>query len=179
MTRAMWLIAGVASLATCAPAATAFAATPVILKEGGVVAPEGSPASGSLELTCAHLAFAGTLKINDEPLDEAVFDEGGGTDLCEGVAVRGAVRAIKVTRMRHFAVLAHLIYETLTSKRCVYVISRLEGTFTIPGLTKSMVSGKGKLTTGSAPGCAETLTITGARAVLSSGTTHEPYFAES
>jgi hypothetical protein len=173
------IVAG-ALIATCATAGSAFAATPLILKEGSVVAPEGSRASGTLDLTCAALAMGGTLTINNEPTDEAMFDEGGGTDLCEGVAVGGVVKAVKLTSAGRFVVATRLTYETLAGMRCVYVIGRLAGTFAIPGPTKATVSGKGKLAVKkSALGCAEQITISEARAVLSSATTHEPYFAET
>lgn len=169
----------VASLLCFASAASASARTPLVLKEGSAVAAEGSPASGSLDSICAHLAFGGTLTINDEPIDKAVFDEGGGTDTCEGVLVRGQVKAIKVTNSGRFLVVTHLIYEAVTSGKCVYVISKLAGTFAIPGLTRSTVSGTGNLAAKrSTPGCAEQIVIGEVQAVLSSGTTHEPYFAE-
>ncbi|HST32652.1 MAG TPA: hypothetical protein VLJ80_03925 [Solirubrobacteraceae bacterium] len=181
MKRVKWLMTTIAviSLAALASAASASARTPLILEEGSIIASAGSPASGSLELTCAHIVFAGTLTIANEPTDKAVFTEGGGTDLCEGVVVRGVVKAIKVSGTDHFVVTTHLTYEVLTSGKCVYVIGKLAGAFTIPGFTTSTVSGTGKLATKrSTPGCAEQIAIGEAHAVLSSGTTHEPYFAE-
>jgi hypothetical protein len=172
-------LAGVA-LALSASAASASATTPLFLKEGSTVAAEGSPASGSLELTCAHIVFGGTLTINGEPIDEAIFNQDGGIDLCEGVRVRGEVKAIKVTSTARFLLITHLTYEVLTSGTCVYVISRLAGTLTIPGETTSTVAGRGKLASKrSTPGCAEQIALSGARAVLSSGTTQQPYFAET
>lgn len=177
-----WALAGVAaaSLAMGGTTATsAFAMTPLVLKEGGVVAAEGSPATGSLDLTCALLEFAGTLTVNGEPTDEAVFDEGGGADVCEGVLVGGVVKAMKVTKAGRFVVLSHLIYESVTSKTCVWVISRLSGTFAVPGPTTTTVYGTGKLAVKrSAAGCAEQIPLEG-RAALASGTTREPYFAET
>jgi hypothetical protein len=168
------------ALAAAGSATSASARTPLVLKEGSVVAPEGSPASGSLELTCAHIVFAGTLAINNEPTDEAIFTEGGGSDLCEGVVVRGAVKAVKVTSSGHFVVVARLTYEVLTSGTCVYGISKLAGSLAIPGVTTSTVSGTGKLAAKrSTPGCAEQITIDKAHAVLASETTHNPYFAET
>lgn len=181
MKRVKWPMAIIAviSLAAFASAASASASTPLILKEGSVTAPEGSPASGSLELTCAHIVFAGTLTITNEPTDKAVFTEGGGTDLCEGVVVRGVVKAIKVTSTGHFILATHLTYEVLTSGKCVYVIGKLAGALAIPGFTTSTVSGAGKLAAKrSTPGCAEQIAIGEAHAALSSDTTHEPYFAE-
>lgn len=181
MRRLMWPAAILAAslLAFAASATSAFATTPLILKEGNTVAADGSPASGSLELTCAHIVFGGTLTINHEPIDEAVFNANGGVDLCEGVSVRGEVKAIKLTSTGRFIVLTHLTYEVLTSGTCVYVISKLAGTLTIPGVTVSTVSGKGKLAaTRSTPGCAEQIAIGESHAVLSSGTTQQPYFAE-
>jgi hypothetical protein len=181
MRRVRWLLASVAVtvLAAFGSTMSAFATTPLVLKEGSVVAPEGSPASGSLELTCAEVVFGGSLAINNEAIDKAVFTEGGGTDLCEGVVVRGVVKAIKVTSTGRFVVVSHLTYEVLTSGKCVYVISKLAGRFTIPGLTRSTVGGTGKLAAKrSTPGCAEQIAIGEAHALLSSGTTHEPYFAE-
>lgn len=177
-----WSMVAIAviSLAAFASAASASARTPLILEEGGVVAPAGSPASGSLELTCAHIVFAGTLTIVDEPTDKAVFTEGGLTDLCEGVVVRGIVKAIKLTSAGHFVLATHLTYEVLTSGRCVYTIGKLAGAFAIPGFTTSTVSGSGKLAAKrSTPGCAAQIAIGEAHAALSSGTTHEPYFAEN
>jgi len=181
MRRVRWLLASitVTSLAALGAATSASAMTPLVLKEGSVVAAEGSPASGSLELTCAQIAFGGALAINNKATDKAVFDEGGGTDLCEGVAVRGVVKAVKVTSTGRFMVVSHLTYEVQTGGTCVYVIGKLAGSFTIPGLTTSTVSGTGKLAAKrSTPGCAEQLAISEAHAVLSSGTTHKPYFAE-
>jgi hypothetical protein len=181
MSGVKWLLASIAvtSLAAFGSVASASAMTPLVLKEGGVVAPEGSPASGSLELTCAHILFGGNLAINNKAADKAVFDEGGGTDLCEGVVVRGVVKAIKVTSAGRFVVVSHLTYEVLTSGTCVYVIGKLAGTFPVPGLTTSTVSGTGKLAAKrSTPGCAGQISIGEAHAVLSSGTTHGPYFAE-
>src|SRR5256885_244998 len=119
----------------------ALATTRLILKVGGVAAPDGSRASGKLDLTCAHLVFAGTLTVNNEPTDRAIFTEGGSSDTCEGVRVRGIVKAVKLTSKGHFVVVTHLSYEVLTSGACVYVISKLLGTFTIPGPTTAMVSG--------------------------------------
>jgi hypothetical protein len=176
-----WLMvtSAVISLAALASAASASARTALILKEGSVVASAGSPASGSLDLTCAQILFAGTLTIANEPADKAVFTEGGGTNLCEGVVVRGVVKAIKVTSTGHFVLTTHLTYEVLTSGKCVYVIGKLAGALAIPGFTTSTVSGTGKLAAKqSTPGCAGQIAIDEAHAVLSSGTTHEPYFAE-
>src|ERR1700688_5000916 len=143
MRRVKWLLASVtvSSLAAFGSTTSASATTPLVLKEGSVVAPEGSPASGSLKLTCAQIVFGGTLAINNEATDSAVFNEGGGTDLCEGVVVRGIVKAIKVTSTGRFVVVTHLTYEVLTNGTCVYVINKLAGRFTIPGLTTSTVSG--------------------------------------
>jgi hypothetical protein len=179
--RAQWVLASlaVALLTAFASTGAASAATPLVLKEGGVVAAEGSPASGSLDLPCAHMLFAGTLAVNDEPTDKAVFTEGGGSNVCEGVIVRGVVKAVRVTNTGHFTVVTHLTYEVVTSGRCVYNIGKFSGTFTIPGPTSSTVSGTGKLAAKrSTPGCAEQIAIEEARAALSSGTTNEPYFAE-
>jgi hypothetical protein len=181
MRRVKWLLLAsitVTSLAAFGPATSASATTPLVLKEGSVVAAEGMPASGSLQLTCAQIVFGGVLAINDQATDKAVFSDGG-TDLCEGVVVRGIVKAIKVTSAGRFVILSHLTYEVLTSGTCVYVIGKLAGRFTIPGLTTSTVSGTGRLASKrSTPGCAEQIAIGEAHAVLSSGTTHEPYFAE-
>jgi hypothetical protein len=158
----------------------ASATTSLILKVGGVAASDGSQASGALEMTCAKLAFGGTLTINAEPADKAVFNEDAGTDTCEGVRVRGEVRTIRLTSRGQFVVGTHLTYEVVTSGKCVYVISRLAGIFTIPGPTTATVSGTGKLAPRrSTAGCQEQISITGARAALYHGETVEPYSAET
>jgi hypothetical protein len=165
---------------SAALATGASAATPLILKVGGVAAPDGSQASGKLDLTCAHLVFGGTLTVNGEPTDRAVFTEGGGTDTCEGVLVRGSVKTIKLTSKGHFIVGTHLSYEVVTSGTCVYVISKLAGTFTIPGPTTATVAGTGKLAPKrSTAGCQEHVAITEAHAALYHGETSEPFFAET
>ena len=86
MTRGRVLVAclAVTFVVSAALATGASATSPLILKVGGVAAPDGSRASGKLDLTCAHLVFGGTLTVNGEPTDRAVFTEGGGTDTCEG-----------------------------------------------------------------------------------------------
>jgi hypothetical protein len=161
-------------------AAGAFATTPLILKVGGAAAPEGSQASGKLDLTCAHLVFGGTLTINGEPTDKAVFNAGGGSDTCEGVRVRGQVKAIKLTSTRHFIVMTQISYEVVTSGTCVYIIGKLAGTFTIPGPTVATVAGTGKLAPKrSTAGCQEQIVISEAHAPLYHGETAEPYLAET
>jgi len=158
----------------------ASATTPLILKVGGVAAPDGSQASGKLDLTCAHLVFGGTLTVNGEPTDRAVFTEGGGTDTCEGVRVRGIVKAIKLTSKGHLVVVTHLAYEVVTSGTCVYVIGKLAGTFTIPGPTTATVAETAKLAPKrSSAGCQEHIAVTEAHAALYHGETTEPYFAET
>jgi hypothetical protein len=62
----------------------------------------------------------------------------------------------------------------------VYVISKLAGTFTIPGPTTATVSGAGKLAPKrSSAGCQEHIAVTEAHAALYHGETTEPYFAET
>jgi hypothetical protein len=163
-----------------AAASSALAAKPLVLRVGGVVAPDGSQASGALSMTCAQFVFGGTLTVNSEPTDKALFDEGGGTNTCEGVRVRGVVKAIKLTSSGQFVVVTHLSYEVLTAGTCVYVIGRLAGSFTIPGTTTATVAGTGKLAVKrSSAGCAEQIAISDASAALYHGETREPYFAET
>jgi len=174
------LTLGGVMLIAAALAAGAFATTPLFLKVGGVTAPDGSQASGALDMPCAHLVFSGTLTVNGQPADEAVFDAGGGTDTCEGVLVRGDVKRIRLTSRGHFVLSTHLTWEVVTSGTCVYVIRKLAGTFTIPGPTTSKVSGTGKLAAKrSTAGCQEQVAISEASASLYHGETKETYIAET
>jgi hypothetical protein len=166
-----------AMLADSAPAAASL-----VLKSSGQVAPVGTRVLGVLSFgPCGTFESHGTLTANSSRTDVAKFSSTtGGIGGCGegGPTISGSVAGNRLTETGRFLVGANLTYATTVPEHCVYAVKGLHGKFTIPGLTRASVSGKGKRTTGSAPGCPETTRVTGVEAKLYDLDTNELFEAE-
>jgi hypothetical protein len=143
---------------------SAFAASSLILKAGGKAAPVGTPATGVLEFgPCGTLKSSGTLTVNEQPTDIAqlptVESEGGGGCGEGGPSATGRVTSIKATSAGHLTASGKITYSTTLPRKCVYMLTKMTGRFSIPGFTQARVAGVGVRAAGSEPGCAEKLRV--------------------
>jgi hypothetical protein len=138
------------------------AASSLVLKAGTTVVPAGTAVFGVVKTECNELLFSGTLKINDQPTDEAVFGKTGLADFCEDEYISGAVTAMRLTSLGAMTVIASGKIRIRTGMPCVWEIRLLHGKFSIPGSVTAKVSGVGKRNSGlSAPTCPERIKMRG------------------
>jgi hypothetical protein len=171
---------GLSALATCDALATA---PPLVLRVGGTVAPVGTPAAGVLSFgPCGTLQSSGALITNDRATDTAelptVESEGGGGCGEGGPNASGRISRMRMSFTGHLTVIGAITYTTELPRKCIYRLTRLKGSFAIPGPTKTVVAGVGTREAGSDEGCAKTQRVEHAEATLDARATGEAFEAE-
>jgi len=92
-----------------------------------------------------------------------------------GPIIEGSINSFEVNRGGKFFVRGPLTYTTTGTMTCTYTLTKLKGTFAVPGVTVATLSGVGKHTLGNPAGCPKRLHVSGAEATLSDVETGEPF----
>lgn len=155
----------------------------LVLNSGDVTVAPGTPTEGELKFgPCGTLESAGTLEGNDMMIDTAQFTSftGNGGGCGEGgPSASGDVTSMEVSANGVFTALGEVTYLTSLPKRCDYLIKKLTGKFTIPGQTKTDLSGTGKRVKGaSEKGCKGTVHVSEVEATLKDASTDTIYEAQ-
>jgi hypothetical protein len=176
------VVTGAVTLLGALLVSTAAASAVLVLKSAGHVAPAGTPVLGKLNLgPCGTIESSGTLTANSSRVDVARFssNEGFGGGCGEGgPEFSGTVSADRLTETGHYVVVGNMLYTTTVPERCDYSVTRLHGTFTIPGPTEATVAGTGKRTPTSNASCPETTHVKYVHAELYDSNTNELFQAE-
>jgi hypothetical protein len=177
-------VLGACSIAVLASSAVTSAAqaSELVLKSAGHVVAPGSAAGGRLRFgPCGTFTSTGTLASNEARVDRAtftVFEETIGGCGEGGPTISGLLESMQVTANGALSVKGMLRYKTSLPKTCEYVVTRLTGRISVPGMTMAALSGQGRrVRMGGGRGC-RPLKVSGAEATLFDLETGEPFEAE-
>ncbi len=157
-------------LAFTAISAGAQASKLVLMSGGSAVAP-GTGTFGTLRFgPCGSFKSTGALTDNEKMADKAVFttfeNSPGGCGE-GGPAATGQLEQVAVTSNGMITLRGEITYTTELPKKCEYSLTKLRGSFAVPGTTSAQVSGTAKrLMSGSEHGCKGAIHLTGEEATL-------------
>lgn len=165
------ILAGAAVVGVIAalPAAAGANSARLILESSAVPAMPGSASYATARLgPCGTIKASGTLTNNDRPKDTSAFIEsqstGGGCGEA-GPSFSGRLDGARVDAEGTISLLGEMTYIPGLSF-CTYRVKKLEGTFSLPGLTEATVSGTGTRVGSSKTGCAKHTRLDGVEAKL-------------
>lgn len=149
------------------------AASPLFLLHGGrilspgssVAVADGTPTIRGKRTTCFGFA-EGSLTSNAKPTDSLTFTTGQDTCLPSGDTSShgGRVKQVTITssgrlKLTYGPMLVLEVRENEPTSTCVWDISKLEGTVSIPGEIKALVTGVAKRGSGSDATCPKTAPV--------------------
>ncbi len=159
-------------------------ASQLVLRSGGNVVTTGTGTFGTLRFgPCGSFKSTGTLAQNGRMADKAVFttfeNSPGGCGE-GGPAATGQLEGVAVTSKGMMTLTGKIIYTTEIPQKCEYSLTKLRGTFAVPGTTSAQVSGTAKrLMSGSEHGCKGAIHLTGEEATLDDLESGTPFEAEN
>ncbi len=164
-------------------AAAGAQASGLVLSSGGKVVTPGTGAFGTLRFgPCGSFKSTGTLSENGRMADKTVFtafeNSPGGCGE-GGPTATGRLEGLAVTSKGMMTLTGKIIYTTELPNKCEYSLTKLRGTFAVPGPTSALVSGTAKrLMPGSEHGCKGAIHLTGEQATLDDLESGTPFEAE-
>jgi hypothetical protein len=165
--RAFGVICLVAVALGASAAGAWAAATPVFLLDAGKIASpgatvqmaEGAPTINHNQTTCFGYA-EGTLTSNAKPTDTLTFSTGedtclpsGNTSWNGGHAKHATVTSSGRLELTYSPKLVLGVSEYEPASKCIWEISKLEGSTSLPGEVKALMSGIAKRAKGSGAAC--------------------------